>query len=90
MNEHLFGVEEKASAAAQLAFKPFGTGKHLCLGYQPALDKRRTIKFDEVSVKIENGLFPPEANKVSGRGRVLVGYLDKLCVFRGGTRDLHA
>ena len=70
------GSTKEASAAAQLAFKPFGTGRHLCLGYQLALlvmkaslyvfakDKRRTIKFDEESVKIENGLFP-EA-KVSG------------------------
>ena len=77
------GSEKEASARAQLAFKPFGTGRHLCLGYQLALlvmkaslyvfakDRKRTIIFDEKSVKVENNLFP-EA-KVSGGlpGRVV-------------------
>lgn len=77
------GSKNEASPRAQLAFKPFGIGRHLCLGYQLALlvmkaslyvfakEKKRIIVFDEESVKIENNLFP-EA-KVSGGlpGRVV-------------------
>jgi len=71
--DHKGASTKEASAAAELAFKPFGTGRHLCFGYQLTLlvmkaslyvfakDKRRTIKFDEESVKIENGLFPEAA-----------------------------
>lgn len=77
------GHEDEASERARMAYRPFGTGRHICLGYQLALlvmkaslycfavgAKKRTIKFDESDVTIVNQLFPEAKVKDGFSGRV--------------------
>lgn len=62
--------EKEVSNFARSIFRPFGFGRHLCLGYPLAKlvmntnlycfarNGDRSIKFDEDNVKLEPGIFP--------------------------------
>ena len=64
------GHQLEASERARLAYKPFGTGRHMCLGYKLALivmkaslycfatNGKRVIEFDQETVTIESSVFP--------------------------------
>lgn len=66
----IIGTKEEVSSEARSAFRPFGMGKHVCLGYKLAelvmksalycfaRDNTRAITFDSENVKRKSDIFP--------------------------------
>jgi len=71
----LRGDEKEVSKFARSAFRPFGFGRHICLGYPLAnlvlnaslycfaINQKRSIVYDEDKIKFKTDIFPD--NKVS-------------------------
>jgi len=82
--ERWLSGEKEVTEFAKSIFRPFGFGRHLCLGYPLAKlvmnanlycfasKRNRSIVFDEDKVKIENGIFPEKKVKGEFVGKVVV------------------
>ena len=77
------GAKEEVSNEARASFRPFGMGRHVCLGYKLAelvmksalfcfaRDNTRVIKFDSETVKRKSDIFPAYSISDGFPGRVV-------------------